>query len=291
MPRAQTPRDLRCGKCEACIVSDGFITCMRCKQPIDIASAIMSGKWSCPKCPEHGEDPKTLAIDGVIECKFCKHKNSIPNTRVTDMAENAVPTLTEHYRNALLLELNALGPIDKTSLLPLAVDFIEKERIGLKNALAILDMGFNMERFREVLGHEKYATPRKLFEYELFKYTLRSKSNQDVKAVGFFLTPKQRQFEIRASSRSEGGVSFSIKITPEKICYYPDDSTRTGKVIQIIIDGSLMGLPIRVTINKNQLLIRGGDKIDSVALGNLGNLFHYSVGLNPPSQERDIPED
>lgn len=78
VPRVQTPKDLRCRKCDACIAPNGQLTCMRCKQSVDIALAEMDGFWYCPGCLEHGKDPKTLAKDGAIQCKFCKHENPIP---------------------------------------------------------------------------------------------------------------------------------------------------------------------------------------------------------------------
>ena len=285
MPRVQAPtKDLRCGKCEACIVSDGFITCMRCKQPVDIASAIMSGKWSCPKCPEHGEDPKTLAIDGAIKCRFCEHKNPIPNMRVKDMAETETLTLTTHYRNTLFLELEGLKFRKKAAASSFSVDDLERERIGLENSLAILDMGFDIDQFEKILS-TRSGIPGKLPAHGEFDYFLPAKSGRGVKYVGLYLRPKDKKFSIVVRTPVDEFTVFALRdVLLEKISY--DQHTHIGgSFLSVGLTGTIHGLPIKANIDKRLMIVKGGDLDYHMDKGPL----YYSLDLEPPSEEGDMP--
>lgn len=256
MPRAQTAADLYCKNCSACIAREGYITCMRCKEQVPIASAAKRGPWSCPKCPEHGKRPKTLAVDGAIQCKFCEHKVSILGVEETNMPEEKV-TLTSLYRDSISLALTRLALRDQRGLTSFSVDWIKKERTELENALATLDMGFDPERFDEILPGYRSGIPGELPAHGRFDYFLPTKRHQGLKYVGFYLFPKTKAFSIVAREPINGRTIFLLADVALENVSYGESVYRAMMVPKIIVAGNLLGLPIRADVSEYFAVITG----------------------------------
>ncbi len=279
MPRVQTPEDLHCGNCNACIAPEGRITCMRCKQSVDIASAPMSGPWSCPKCPEHGERPKTLAKDGAIQCRFCDHKNPIPNMGAKAMSEEKTLTMTSIYRDGINLRLAEIKLRVQGHRDLLFDEDLNRRRVQLENTLAVLDMGFDIERFEEFMSlrpglGETHATLPPSDGY--FDFRLPIKRCQGIRDATLALTAPQKSFGVFLRGLGEKTEFDMRDIVLENISYssdYPEDMP------QVTLAGNVLGLQVRVKINKHSMLIRAGKNPDGI-LGRAGDSFYYSLELD-----------
>jgi len=94
MPRASIKSNLDCHQCGAHIITGGRLTCPRCNQSIEMASESDvliddQGRWKCQKCPEHGKNPKTLAIKEEIKCRIspCTAANNMLDKENSEMED------------------------------------------------------------------------------------------------------------------------------------------------------------------------------------------------------------
>lgn len=77
--QSRVKENLACEGCGAKIITNGRLTCPRCHESLRMHSmqdvaCDEQGRWKCQKCPEHGKNPKTLAIGDEIQCRVCPEK-------------------------------------------------------------------------------------------------------------------------------------------------------------------------------------------------------------------------
>ena len=278
MPRVQSQNDLICRNCGACIAPAGLITCLRCKQPIPIASAEMSGSWPCPKCLEHGKKPRTLAIDGAIQCRFCVYKTTIPIVNEeNDMTTESMPTKTTLFRDHILLALKnvarkkmiTLGDLEKLDSEGLKrfeqdLSCLEQQERDLMNMLEALDSGFDPQRIDDILDQDKGDRISIIdLRYTTFQYFLYI-GLSGLNYVSFSIDPAKKTFGVLVRDNDEHARVSYQAMQLEKISYLTVSRDNWLKNPEIVIRGKFHGVPVKLSLSKAHISLRGGfDDLDN----------------------------
>lgn len=268
---------LRCDKCNVIVMQNhGSIRCPRCKATVFIQSYTTNGPWYCPGCHE------MLSRDGTIRCDSCGYRNLICRVYETS-GDNT--TLTSYYRDILLLDLSGL----QLRAYVEEADQIEKQRIGLENALATLDMGFDLDRFVEVFG----STPVVISEWSLRShcgpfYFLRNVApDQGDKTVQLTVTPRERRLDVSIGVRNSMNDIIMNDIILESFSYFADIE---ANMPQVTINGNVYGLQIRVAVSKQSMVIRCAKNLDS-KFGKFSDSLHYLLQLKPLEKQEPVSKE